>query len=572
MAFELIKVSELPELTTPSDPNVMPIQDGDYLKRISFQNLKEALTGDIADDLEAEVTAREEAVSGEATAREQADAAILADLAAEYDATATYAVGDYVIYEGQLYRCTTAIETAEAWTASHWTAVQLGDEVGDLRSALNELPTEEEITETLYNKADVITNTASGSVANFSDGAAMPVKDLTVNIEPVQSGSGDPSPTNIRPITGWDAVKVTRTGKNFFNKSNNTNAYCDGSNKVIYNSDIISVYVELFPNTDYVYSQSNIGAFTRLSLCDSLETDTPIYRLLAEIRGYETASVLPISFNSRNHKYMLCTIYRQSIDAPKTFDEIADTCQLELGSTVTDYEPYDGQSVTIQLGQTIYGGTLDVTSGVLTVDRGLKNLGEITWNVGNRNNADTGRIFSYGLTSLKANTDILCNALRYTGRESIVWETLELYDIHIVSTIVVVCVDALTRTEAKQALADTYICYYLATPFTVQLTPEQLSTIKGTNNIFADSGDVTVEYGADTKLYIEDSIVTPSLAMIAPIENGTTASQAYTAGQYFLHNNVFCKALTSIASGATFTLNTNYTETTIAAELYTALH
>lgn len=137
MAFELIKVSELPELTTPSDPNVLPIQDGDYLKRISFENLKEAITGDVADDLAAEVTARESAVSDEATARGNADAAILADLASAYSASATYAVGDYCTKDGQLYRCTTAISTAEAWTAAHWSAVALGDDTSDLRSALN---------------------------------------------------------------------------------------------------------------------------------------------------------------------------------------------------------------------------------------------------------------------------------------------------------------------------------------------------------------------------------------------------------------------------------------------------
>lgn len=138
MAFELIKVSELPELTTPSDPNVIPIQDGDYLKRISFENLKEAVTDDVADDLAAEVTAREGAVSDEATARGNADTAILADLASPYSASATYAVGDYCTKDGQLYRCTTAISTAEAWTAAHWSAVALGDDTRDLRSALND--------------------------------------------------------------------------------------------------------------------------------------------------------------------------------------------------------------------------------------------------------------------------------------------------------------------------------------------------------------------------------------------------------------------------------------------------
>lgn len=62
------------------------------------------------------------------------------------------------------------------------------------------------------------------------------------------------------------------------------------------------------------------------------------------------------------------------------------------------------------------------------------------------------------------------------------------------------------------------------------------------------------------------------LSMIAPIDNGTTATRAYLTGQYFMHNNQLCKAKTSIASGATFTLNTNYEVTTVAAELYSALN
>ena len=55
-------------------------------------------------------------------------------------------------------------------------------------------------------------DTASGSIASFPDGAAMPVRDLSVDIEPVQAGSGDPSPENVRPISGWTECKVTRTG------------------------------------------------------------------------------------------------------------------------------------------------------------------------------------------------------------------------------------------------------------------------------------------------------------------------------------------------------------------------
>ena len=58
---------------------------------------------------------------------------------------------------------------------------------------------------------------------------------------------------------------------------------------------------------------------------------------------------------------------------------------------------------------------------------------------------------------------------------------------------------------------------------------------------------------------------------LAPIENGSTASQAYAQGAYFMHNGSFCKAKTNIASGATLTEGTNYDVTTIGAELLLAL-
>lgn len=56
-------------------------------------------------------------------------------------------------------------------------------------------------------------------------------------------------------------------------------------------------------------------------------------------------------------------------------------------------------------------------------------------------------------------------------------------------------------------------------------------------------------------------------SQIAPIENGATASTSYAQGAFFIHNGKFCKAKTSISSGATFTKDTNYEETTLAAEL-----
>lgn len=59
-----------------------------------------------------------------------------ASFAPAYSASSTYAVGDYVVYDGYLWRCTTAITETESWTAAHWTKVALASDVSDLKSAL----------------------------------------------------------------------------------------------------------------------------------------------------------------------------------------------------------------------------------------------------------------------------------------------------------------------------------------------------------------------------------------------------------------------------------------------------
>ena len=46
-------------------------------------------------------------------------------------------------------------------------------------------------------------------IATFNDGQVLPLSNLKVGIEAVQSGSGDPSPSNPRPISGWSSVNVT---------------------------------------------------------------------------------------------------------------------------------------------------------------------------------------------------------------------------------------------------------------------------------------------------------------------------------------------------------------------------
>lgn len=52
------------------------------------------------------------------------------NIATDYDDTQTYAVGDYVIYDGLLYKCVTAVTTAETFDPTKWTHVVVTDEMG----------------------------------------------------------------------------------------------------------------------------------------------------------------------------------------------------------------------------------------------------------------------------------------------------------------------------------------------------------------------------------------------------------------------------------------------------------
>ena len=68
--------------------------------------------------------------------------------------------------------------------------------------------------------------------------------------------------------------------------------------------------------------------------------------------------------------------------------------------------------------------------------------------------------------------------------------------------------------EEKAAGRTPYLVYPLATPITIQLDPVQIATIANqTNNVWADAGDVSVEFAADLKHYIDSKIAAAVAAL-----------------------------------------------------------
>lgn len=54
----------------------------------------------------------------------------------DFSTSLTYQVGDYVMYQGKLYRCTTEITTSGAWDSSKWILAILSDDVTNLRNSV----------------------------------------------------------------------------------------------------------------------------------------------------------------------------------------------------------------------------------------------------------------------------------------------------------------------------------------------------------------------------------------------------------------------------------------------------
>lgn len=232
--------------------------------------------------------------------------------------------------------------------------------------------------------------------------------------------------SNICPISGWTGANVQRTGKNLLDKNAVTlRAYLNG------NGDVVEISYESWVITDYIPVS---GTFT---ISNTGKGTLPMHCFYDEHKNFinsVTPSSVALTLSTPNGaKYIRLSARTVLLN----------TAQLELGSTATAYEPYAGNTYSITFPSeagTVYGGTVDVTTGKLTVTHG--------------------------------------NIVSYAG-ESLPGEWISDRDVYSAGA---------TPTTGAQ------VVYELATPQTYQLTPTEVATLLGDNTIWADTGDVTVTY------------------------------------------------------------------------------
>lgn len=109
-----------------------------------------------------------------------------------------------------------AVESADGSAQAAKTA-QTGAETAQAAAAGSAIAAAQSATQAASSaveaSAGLIYEDVSGNLVSFPDGAnGARIKALTIGIEPVQSGSGDPSPDNVRPITGVSAIAIHHAG------------------------------------------------------------------------------------------------------------------------------------------------------------------------------------------------------------------------------------------------------------------------------------------------------------------------------------------------------------------------
>lgn len=347
----------------------------------------------------------------------------------------------------------------------------------------------------------------SGSIATFNTDISANLIDMKIHFLPVQEGTGDPSPDNVRPIHGWDGVTVTRCGKNLLSPSASLSGVAVRSAGTMVTTDArYNIYVvQVKPNTNYTMKKTGQGYYPTFGLLNK-------YPELGDVvDGYESLRYRnTYTFNSGDHIYALFSF---GVNDFNTID-----IQVEEGSTATDYEPYTALEIPISFPQTIYGGYVDLVKGEVVEGNYHTILDGVNHYFTNKEALNNGYASSYeyfGSGSLSdvpvgradgsstGYTNLICDAFP-TARTA--WRS-ECVQTDNWANYVRLCLssnrlqDVSTQAKIVESINawltenPINICYKLRTPIVHNLTPQTIKALKGINNIWSDAnGDVEVKF------------------------------------------------------------------------------
>jgi len=457
--------------------------------------------------------------------------------------------------------------------------------------------------------AAITEDTATGNPLTFVTDKAKPLKSLLIPFTPVQSGTGDPSPDNVRPISGWTGLNVWHFPENALTIRRSESQTSNGitftpireenvtlavnvkgkntGNNTFYNLNYINATtISIPPGTYTVYGAVSGVRFQVFCVIDGVETsllpsgqntftvpegvtaswirlkvdstddiDVTIYPVMlhenesfsaytvtfpalgknlldksklidgkiwwkgVQTSGYASnccTPLIPIKPNTSykrmggtgNQGYVSWFDSEQnyisqenfsvnaSVTSPENAYYIGMSLSIDAKNEAMLYENTGGAVSYEPFTNTIYGGTLDVVSGVLTVEWGIVKLKERSF-------------YKYGAHTFALNIDkdkyggIYSDYFKPVKRNPSADGEIGFYDngANYASQIYIYNSSVSEATDFNNWLGELEyspeVAYRLATPQTIQLTPTEITALVGNNTIWSDTN------GSNTAVYLK---------------------------------------------------------------------
>lgn len=331
----------------------------------------------------------------------------------------------------------------------------------------------------------------TGDVVQFQTGRSVPIRKLEVSLEPVQSGTGDPSPENVRPISGWDKASFTICGKNLFN--NDTSKI----KTVPHGTDGGGLenrygYEFYLPEGTYqIRAQRASGSGNRYLYGGVYKKNTRELVSQQNIWAGNSGNLRTLVVASDEFVIYYYASSVPSISEVRTYFSQFNIMMVK--GDMVDFEPYTGETITTEFPTppgTVYGGTLDVVSGKLTVTWTGVDMSSLPWQA-------VSTYFRTSTTPAKKPgiVNVLCSYYRTSSAGSATVMADQSVKGNSDNNYIYAKDGSFASVEEfKTAVAGQKLVYELATPQTCQLTPQEVNTLVGDNTIYSDAGAVDVMY------------------------------------------------------------------------------
>ena len=339
------------------------------------------------------------------------------------------------------------------------------------------------------------------------------IKDIKTDFIATQA-SGTPTPSAPIPIVGVDKVNFVCCGKNLLPSL---------SSAVTVNQITFSPLSDGAIDIDGTASGNasvdvgrNEGVFLQAGTYYVTETATP-YTIA--VFGIVNGTVTAIKSGGGLFTLTKPTqiFVRVFIASGTTVNHLRLPLQLELGSTATDYEPYNGTTALINLGGTYYGGSVDKDGNITSNRVCVTVVGANTENWSIINEGDTNQRFRLN-PAFSGYTEVTSSHFEKINSNTGAWGRYRLAGGYLVltdSNNQIGSVDNLKAWLATQNANGTPVQFEfeVAAPVTAQASnTAELQAILGVNNVYSDAGDVEVTYKTGGVIHTETGeIVTFSL-------------------------------------------------------------